>query len=107
MKSILSLLFLITSADAFTTVPSGSVRSTATSISSPTSFDRTIIVLDASKNRDKIASRSKWAASRGYGAAAGDDDSGDAGKSPPRLIIAGAPASGKGTQCEIIKDKCK
>ena len=28
-------------------------------------------------------------------------------KSPPRLIIAGAPASGKGTQCEIIKEKCK
>mmetsp|Transcript_26448 Transcript_26448/g.41500 ORF Transcript_26448/g.41500 Transcript_26448/m.41500 type:complete len:221 (+) Transcript_26448:135-797(+) len=26
-------------------------------------------------------------------------------KSPPRLIIAGAPASGKGTQCEIIKEK--
>lgn len=37
----------------------------------------------------------------------GNRDNKDAGKSPPRLIIAGAPASGKGTQCEIIKDKCK
>ncbi|KAK1740346.1 adenylate kinase [Skeletonema marinoi] len=27
-------------------------------------------------------------------------------KNPPRLIISGAPASGKGTQCEIIKEKC-
>eukprot|EP00985_Skeletonema_marinoi_P021269 scaffold12957_cov148-Skeletonema_marinoi.AAC.4 len=30
---------------------------------------------------------------------------GEAGKSVPRLIISGAPASGKGTQCEIIKEK--
>lgn len=106
MKSILSLLLLLTSADAFTTAPSGSVRSKATTISSSPSFGRTIIVLDASRNREKTVSRSKWAASRGFGTAlARDDDSGDAGKSPPRLIIAGAPASGKGTQCEIIKEK--
>ena len=26
-------------------------------------------------------------------------------KSPPKIIIAGAPASGKGTQCEIIQSK--
>lgn len=25
--------------------------------------------------------------------------------SPPKLIIAGAPASGKGTQCELIKEQ--
>eukprot|EP00984_Skeletonema_dohrnii_P004881 scaffold1719_cov83-Skeletonema_dohrnii-CCMP3373.AAC.4 len=30
---------------------------------------------------------------------------GEAGKFVPRLIISGAPASGKGTQCEIIKEK--
>ena len=104
MKSVLALLLLLTSADAFTTTPSGSVRSTATTTTS--SFSRTSIVLEASRNKDKVASRSKWAASRGYGLAAADD-SGDAGKSVPRLIIAGAPASGKGTQCEIIKEKCK
>ena len=105
MKSVLSLLLLITSADAFTTTPSGgSVHSTATSASS---FGRTAIILEASKNKDKIASRSKWAAARGYGVVAASEDSGDAGKSVPRLIISGAPASGKGTQCEIIKEKCK
>mmetsp|Transcript_32105 Transcript_32105/g.48465 ORF Transcript_32105/g.48465 Transcript_32105/m.48465 type:complete len:288 (-) Transcript_32105:749-1612(-) len=102
MKSVLALLLLLTSADAFTTTPSGSVRSTATTTTS--SFSRNSIVLEASRNKDKVASRSKWAASRGYGLAAADD-SGDAGKSVPRLIIAGAPASGKGTQCEIIKEK--
>ena len=104
MKSVLSLLLLLTSADAFTTTPSGSVHSTAATTSS---FGRTAIVLEASKNKDKIASRSKWASSRGYGVVAAAADSGDAGKSVPRLIIAGAPASGKGTQCEIIKEKCK
>ena len=103
MKSILSLLLLLSSADAFTTTTSGNVRSAATT----DSFSRTTIVLDASRNKDKIATRSKWAESRGYGVVAASDDSGDAGKSVPRLIIAGAPASGKGTQCEIIKEKCK
>jgi adenylate kinase len=103
MKSILSLFLLLTSANAFTTAPSGR---TTTTISSTPSFARTNIILDASKNKEKIASRSKWAASRGYGVVVnGNQDGGDAGKSPPRLIIAGAPASGKGTQCEIIKEK--
>jgi len=60
--------------------------------------------LNASKNKAKIASRTKWAETRGYGSASSDSDSGDAGKAP-KLIIAGAPASGKGTQCEIIKEK--
>ena len=104
MKSVLSLLLLLTSADAFTTTQNGSVRSTATTTDS---FSRTTIVLDASRNKDKIATRSKWAASRGYGVVAASADGGDAGKSVPRLIIAGAPASGKGTQCETIKEKCK
>ena len=43
------------------------------------------------------------------GAAAPVADSGSSvGKAiqdPLKIIIAGAPASGKGTQCEIIKDK--
>ena len=28
-----------------------------------------------------------------------------AGSEPPRIIIAGAPASGKGTQCEMLVEK--
>ena len=42
------------------------------------------------------------------GAAAPAADSSSVGKAvadPLKIIIAGAPASGKGTQCEIIKDK--
>ena len=31
--------------------------------------------------------------------------SSDAADAPVKLIIAGAPASGKGTQCEVIKEK--
>lgn len=64
------------------------------------------MTLHASKNKQKIASRTKWAESRGLGGAAdgASDDDGGAGKAP-KLIIAGAPASGKGTQCEIIKEK--
>lgn len=87
---------------------------TAVSAFTPQPFARTQIstrngeqsqvVLSASKNRDKVASRSKWADARGYGSTAASASSG-AGKSAPKLIIAGAPASGKGTQCELIKEK--
>eukprot|EP01082_Thalassiosira_pseudonana_P014531 g12850.t1 g12850 contig7:307902-308892(+) len=87
---------------------------TAVSAFTPQPFARTQIstrngeqsqvVLSASKNRDKVASRSKWADARGYGSTAASASSG-AGKSTPKLIIAGAPASGKGTQCELIKEK--
>lgn len=35
----------------------------------------------------------------------GGDDSESDTKEPVKIIIAGAPASGKGTQCEIIKDR--
>eukprot|EP00970_Alexandrium_tamarense_P006452 scaffold1102_cov195-Alexandrium_tamarense.AAC.26 len=87
---------------------------TAVSAFTPQPFARTQIstrngeqsqvVLSASKNRDKVASRSKWADARGYGSTAASASS-DAGKSAPKLIIAGAPASGKGTQCELIKEK--
>lgn len=101
MKSVLSIGLLVASASAFTaTNPVAfappSVRRTS---SCPQS---SLVVLSASKNKQKIASRSKWAETRGYGAAA-DDSDGD--KAAPKLIIAGAPASGKGTQCEIIKEK--
>ena len=102
MKSILSIALLLASASAFTTQPVAFAPSStrATHGRKQTST----IVLNASKNKQKIASRSKWAETRGYGTADGDSGSSDAGKAP-KLIIAGAPASGKGTQCEIIKEK--
>jgi adenylate kinase len=65
-----------------------------------------ILVLEASASRNKKASRSKWAQSRGIFASSPNNESTEAssGKAP-KLIIAGAPASGKGTQCELIKEK--
>ncbi|KAL7474946.1 hypothetical protein ACHAW6_000886 [Cyclotella cf. meneghiniana] len=66
-----------------------------------------VLVLEASSGKSKKASRSKWAESRGYFSTDYADDSPievRTGKAP-KLIIAGAPASGKGTQCELIKEK--
>jgi adenylate kinase len=66
-----------------------------------------ILVLEASSSKSKKASRSKWAESRGYFSASYADEAPievRTGKAP-KLIIAGAPASGKGTQCELIKEK--
>lgn len=106
MKSILSVAaLLLTSANAFTTQPVAfAPSSTRTSVI--TGRQTSVVVLNASKNKAKIASRTKWAESRGYGDAGESSSSdGDAGKAAPKLIIAGAPASGKGTQCEMIKDK--
>lgn len=52
----------------------------------------------------KIASRTKWAESRGYGGVE-EAKTPSHGEKAPKLIIAGAPASGKGTQCERIKER--
>ena len=64
--------------------------------------------LHASSAKNKKTSRSKWATSRNIhvsSSSSNDNDGGSSKKAPPKLIIAGAPASGKGTQCEIIKEK--
>ena len=56
--------------------------------------------------------RSRWVPGRvtssSVAARAASSGSGmamDAGAPPPRIIIAGAPASGKGTQCNMIKER--
>merc|ERR1719276_691218 len=106
MKSVLSLALLVASASAFTTRQPLLVGTTK----SIHGLDRqgnhdyhhpSIVCLNAGKNKEKIASRTKWAEGRGYGDSSSssdsDDDDGDR-KRAPKLIIAGAPASGKGTQ---------
>lgn len=97
MKSVLSIALLLASANAFTTQPVATRAIHGTN-------HRSTVALNASKNKQKIASRTKWAESRSYGSAESSDAGSDAGNAP-KLIIAGAPASGKGTQCEIIKEK--
>jgi glucose-6-phosphate 1-epimerase len=60
MKLSLAVLAaaLVASADAFSTTANSAV-----------SFSRSSVVLEASKNKDKTISRTKWAAARGYGVA--------------------------------------
>lgn len=99
--SLLILAIGLSSVAAF--VPQQASR-TSLGIQQQNEIARSSVVLEASKNKAKIASRTKWAETRGYGATA-EDASGEGTKSAPKLIIAGAPASGKGTQCEIIKEK--
>lgn len=105
MKSILllSLALLLVSASAFTvTKPVAFAPSSFRATHGRQQQHPSGLVLHASKNKEKIASRTKWADARGYMSESGDSES--PGKAP-KIIIAGAPASGKGTQCEIIKEK--
>ena len=104
MKSVLSVAFLAASASAFTTNPSATLSLSSTRASEDAFRRPSLITLNASRSKEKTVSRSKWAESRGFGSDASSGDDGDS-KSAPKLIIAGAPASGKGTQCEIIKEK--
>lgn len=118
------LLLLFGSAEAFFTPQKSSTvafhtSSTSTSTSPTSSVARhhhhllhhaaaSLLTLHASKNKQKVSSRTNWANARGYYtsstvAAAATSES--TKKSPPKIIIAGAPASGKGTQCEIIQSK--
>ncbi len=116
MKSILSLALLISSASAFfTQQPSGVAPPSTKAVQTDErrrSSVPSIVGLDASKNRRKVESRTRWSDARGYGTSGVDDviapsesETAVGAKTGPRLIIAGAPASGKGTQCELIKAK--
>jgi len=71
MKLSLSVLAAaLASANAFSTSP----------LAGNAAISRSSVVLEASKNKKKIASRSKWAAARGYGGeAVADGDSASAG----------------------------
>jgi hypothetical protein len=132
MKSILSIALLVSSANAFFTQPSAvappSIQAShhGMAVVQRHASSASVVGLGASKNERKAESRTRWSEARGHGAAtaaaAADTASvsesdptspaspstaagggGGGGRAPPRLIIAGAPASGKGTQCELIK----
>jgi len=105
MKSILlSIALLATAVNAFT-VPSSIPQSIHNINNRAQHRPSSIITLNASKNKEKIASRTKWAEERGYSTTLDSSADSSSGSKAPKLIIAGAPASGKGTQCEIIKEK--
>ena len=105
----ITLLLLASTVNAFTAnpnvafvVPSPTTRST---IHGGIQQHRSIIVLNASKNKQKIASRTRCVEERFRRLDAASDGDSEGRSSGPKLIIAGAPASGKGTQCELIKEK--
>lgn len=125
MKSIfLPLVFLIlaSSANAFFSPPSSSSKlllcTTRTGGRRQQQHVRRSD-LNASKAKQKAESRTAWSEKRGHGTdtttttssssdvqQSSNEKSGGVGRAtPPRLIIAGAPASGKGTQCELIKQR--
>jgi adenylate kinase len=57
-----------------------------------------------SKSATKWESKQKWLEGRGSSADSSTSDDASA-SGPVNIIIAGAPASGKGTQCETIKEE--
>ncbi len=99
---------ILTAATAFLPVPPShpslqqKIAFPSLSSSPPSSF---VVLEMGSKSASKWENKQKWLECRGFSAdgppsAESSDDS-----SPVGIIIAGAPASGKGTQCEIIKDE--
>jgi adenylate kinase len=95
MKSLASLLLLFNLPSILAFVPQSIQIQTHQKQSPPS-----ILVLEASASKHKKSTRTKWAASRNYATQSSNEV-----RKSPKLIIAGAPASGKGTQCELIKEK--
>lgn len=67
-------------------------------------FPSSVVLEMASRSATKWEKKQAWLTGRGMAADASEGDEGSAG-SPVNIIIAGAPASGKGTQCEMIKEE--
>lgn len=107
MNYLFSVLMIVLSSAmttmAFLPVPSSHHRLQQQISSSPPS---SYIILEmGSRGATKWEKKQEWLVARGIS----DDDTSNESSSdaatPVNIIIAGAPASGKGTQCEIIKDE--
>ena len=71
-----------------------------------TSPSSSVVLEMGSKAATKWEKKQEWLESRGMSTDPFDsDDASGSGSSPVNIIIAGAPASGKGTQCEIIQEE--
>jgi len=108
------LLLLASSASAFFSPPSSSKSPCDGGFAhrqQHQSSTRRTTDLCASKAKQEAESRTSWSEKRGHGTATANDvqqsseDKSSGRTAPPRLIIAGAPASGKGTQCELIQSR--
>jgi len=98
---LLVVLSSVATTTAFTPVPT-SHPNVAQRVSTSTSSE--IVLEMASRSASKWETKQKWLQGRGMSADGATSDEGSAG-SAVNIIIAGAPASGKGTQCEIIKEE--
>jgi len=99
-----SILLVALSSIATTTafLPVPSTHPNALKISTPSSSS--VVLEMGSKAATKWEKKQEWLEGRGVSGDASSDDSSSA-DSPVNIIIAGAPASGKGTQCEVIKEE--
>jgi len=91
---------------AFTPVPTAHVRLQQQLTSTDGSSPSCVILEMGSRGATKWEKKKEWLRSRGMS----DEDLDESTPTgnpmtPVNIIIAGAPASGKGTQCEIIKEE--
>lgn len=100
-----SLLLVALSSIATTTafLPVPSTHPMGQRVATPSS-PSTVVLEMGSKSATKWESKQKWLEGRGLSADSSTSDDASA-SGPVNIIIAGAPASGKGTQCETIKEE--
>jgi adenylate kinase len=98
---LLIALSSVTTTTAFQPVPSTHPKVQRMTAESSAS---SLVLEMASKSAAKWVKKQAWLESRGLSTGASEVDESSA-SSPVNIIIAGAPASGKGTQCEIIKEE--
>lgn len=109
MRVLISFL-LLAFGDAFSSSreksasPFGLLRTPEPSKKSDPAYPRSPTSLFASRKAQKVVSRTKWLENRGVSVSSETYASSNS-NAPIKIIIAGAPASGKGTQCEMIKEK--
>jgi len=96
---LLVALSSVTTTTAF--LPMQSTHPKVQRIATPSS----VVLEMGSRTATKWEKKQEWLESRGMSTDPYDADVASAGSSPVNIIIAGAPASGKGTQCEIIKEE--
>jgi adenylate kinase len=97
---LLVALSSVATTTAFLPVPSTHPKATQR-IQVPSS---TVVLEMGSRSATKWEKKQEWLKGRGSSAET-SDESESACSSPVNIIIAGAPASGKGTQCEVIKEE--
>eukprot|EP00531_Pseudo-nitzschia_arenysensis_P002634 CAMPEP_0116137440 /NCGR_PEP_ID=MMETSP0329-20121206/12249_1 /TAXON_ID=697910 /ORGANISM="Pseudo-nitzschia arenysensis, Strain B593" /LENGTH=294 /DNA_ID=CAMNT_0003632355 /DNA_START=118 /DNA_END=1002 /DNA_ORIENTATION=+ len=98
---LLVALSSIATTSAFAPVPS--TLPLGQRIATPSSPSAIVLEM-GSRSATKWEKKQEWLEGRGMSGDASSDDEASA-SGPVNIIIAGAPASGKGTQCEIIKEE--